>query len=120
MPQVRGDLGTMFAPLRLTPQEMSLYNHHLTNLYGNGKVIQPTGQISTVLQMVVERDGKYYNIPSVWNGKILNEKQAIQKAASVGWQKWPSYPTPTEADRRYMDMHQIMESDVEKYLTQGQ
>src|SRR6516225_9226398 len=55
--------------LDLTPQEQNLYKYHLTNLAGSGKIIRPSGQISTVEQAVVEGPGgKFYSIPTVWDG----------------------------------------------------
>lgn len=102
--------------LKLTPQEQFLYQHHLSNLTGSGKVMQPGGDISTVLQAVVTGpDGRFYNIPTVWEGQILSPEQARQRAAAVGWDKWPSYAAPTVADERYMAMHRYMDRDVGIY-----
>jgi hypothetical protein len=98
--------------LNLTPQEINLYQHHLTNLSGNGKVIQPNGDISTVLQETVEHDGKTYNIPTVWDGKILPPDQAEARAAAAGWDKWPSYANEQDAEARYNQMHAYMNKDV--------
>lgn len=102
--------------LRLTPQERFLYQHHLNNLYGPGKVLQPNGDVSTVLQRVVQGpDGRYYNVPSVWDGKTLDEDGAITQAGKVGWDKWPSYASPKEADARYEQMHTYFDQDLMGY-----
>ena len=99
--------------MSLTPQEQYLYQHHLDNLHGTGKVMQPGGDISTILQTVVPGpDNRYYNIPMVWDGKVLSREAAGAKAAEVGWDKWPSYDTPRAADTRYMQMHSYMDRDV--------
>jgi hypothetical protein len=106
----------------LTPQEQNLVEHHLNNLYGPGKVISPTGDVSTVLQAVTTRrpDGsRYYNIPTVWDGKALTIDEASERAAKVGWDKWPSYATPEQADLRYEWMHGLMEKDTRAYREAG-
>ena len=102
--------------LNLSPQEQNLYQHHLANLAGNGKVVQPNGDISTILQQSVERDGRTYNVPTVWDGKQLPPSDATARAAAAGWDKWPSYGTREEAEIRYGFMHDYMNQDVEGYL----
>jgi|SRR5215469_8496183 len=105
--------------LALTPQEQNLYQHHLNNLWVGGRVDQPGGEVSTLLQAVVEGPGdRYYNIPTVWNGKVLSIPRARNEAAKVGWQHWPSYPSEEEADTRYMKMHDYMATDAEAYFRQ--
>ncbi|PWT78348.1 MAG: hypothetical protein C5B60_01285, partial [Chloroflexi bacterium] len=99
--------------LSLTPQEQYLYQHHLQNLYGPGKVIQPDGSVSTMLQAnVAGPDGRSYNIPTVWYGRELPVPMARALAARAGWNNWPSYPDAGEAERRYADMHEFMEGDT--------
>jgi hypothetical protein len=105
----------------LTPQEQNLVQHHLDNLYGPGKVISPSGDdVSTVLQAVVDGPGgRYYNIPTVWDGKALTVDEATERAAKAGWDKWPSYATPQQADLRYEWMHGALERDTERYRAAG-
>jgi hypothetical protein len=101
--------------LNLTPQEQSLYSHHLNNLNGSGKLVQPDGQISTVLNTTVEQDGRTFVIPTVWDGKQLSPQEAIQRAGKAGWDKWPSYASKTEAEARYNQLHASMEADTQQY-----
>lgn len=102
--------------MNLTPQEQNLYQHHLGNLYGPGKVKNPSGSISTMLQAVVPGPGgRFYNIPTVWGGQALDVHTARQLAAQQGWNNWPSYPTPEAADLRYETMHDFVERDTERY-----
>lgn len=105
--------------MSLTPQEQNLYQHHLSNLEGSGKVVQPNGDISTLLQTTVERDGRTYNIPTVWDGKVLPGALAVQMAAKAGWDKWPSYKTRAEAEARYKKMHEFMDRDALDFRNQG-
>src|SRR5215831_2996148 len=93
--------------LKLNPQEQFLYDLHANNL--RNPVINPDGSISTLRQMTVEVDGRTYNVPKVWNGKILDDDAAMQRAREVGLDKFPSYPTREEAQKRYDEMHKFME-----------
>ncbi len=108
------------AALHLTPQEQYLYQMHLNNLQGEGKVTQPNGDISTLLQAVVTGpDGKFYSIPTVWGGQALDPQAAAQRAGAIGWDKWPSYASPDEADARYESMHKFIDMDTAKHLQQS-
>lgn len=116
--------------LDLTPQEQALYQRHLTNLTGPGGVDNPDGSRSTLFQAVQEHDGRFYSIPTVWNGRIETENftrpsdgkkfqvpnsTALANVERVGWKNFPSYATPEEADARYNQLHGYMEQDTEKY-----
>ena len=113
--------------MNLTPQEQNLYQMHLSNLSGPGGVDNLNGSRSTLYQSVQHQNGRYYNIPTVWNGKIETEKYtdpvtgktfdvpnqtALQNVQNTGWQNFPSYPTAQEADDRYQKMHDYMEMDM--------
>jgi hypothetical protein len=103
---------TAMQALHLTPQEQNLYQHHIDNME-QGKAVKNTdGSVSTLLQMSVEHDGKFYNIPSVWDGKELSPKEAVKRAAAEGWDKWPSYGSEAEAEARYAQMHDALEGDI--------
>jgi hypothetical protein len=101
--------------LALTPQESNLYQRHLDNLAGPGKVRNADGSISTLFQASVEHDGRFYSIPTVWDGKIIPPQEAIKRAQGVGWDKWPSYASEDEAEKRYNVLHSYMERDVQAY-----
>ena len=101
------------AALSMTPQEKGLYERHLANLNGPGAVQNPNGSISTLYQMGVQGPGGLqYNIPSVYNGRILPPDQAIRNAQQQGWHNFPSYPDPAIAEARYGQMHGYMDQDV--------
>jgi hypothetical protein len=105
------------AEMTLTPQEQFLYNYHLKNLTGGGGVWHPEGGVSTIYQMPVEGPGgKFYNIPTVWEGQILKPEEAIKRAATVGWDKWPSYDTEEHAEVRYQRMHKYMDTDFQSFM----
>lgn len=104
------------AAMKLTPQEKSLYQRHLTNLTGSGGVDNPDGSRSTLFQASIEHDGKTYNIPTVWNGRILPIDQAITHVEKEGWDKFPAYANEQEAEARYQEMHKYMERDTGAFL----
>lgn len=133
MPQQSG-LAAAHAALNLSPQEQALYQQHLTNLYGQGGVDNKDGSRSTLYQAVQEHNGKFYNIPTVWNGKREVEpyttsdgtkmdvpnQTSLANVAKAGWNNFPSYNTPDEADARYDAMHKYMEQDTANYMKQAQ
>lgn len=111
----RTNLESADQEMHLTPQEKALYQRHLTNLTGPGGVDNPNGSRSTLFQMSFERDGKTYNIPTVWDGKILKPDDAIKRAEHEGLDKFPSYASEEEAEARYGKMHAFMERDTAAY-----
>jgi hypothetical protein len=118
------------AAMDMTPQEQALYMRHITNLYGPGGVDNSDGSRSTLYQSVEPHNGKYYNVPTVWDGKIETQPyvkpngeqmdvanpKALQNVAKTGWDTFPSYATPDDADARYMQMHDYMEKDTADYM----
>ena len=117
--------------MNLTPQERALYDRHIDNLNGPGGVDNPDGSRSSLYQTVEEHDGKFYNVPTVWDGKIQTEKwtdpksgktfdipnkTALDNINKTGWDKFPAYATPEQADARYEQMHGYMDKDTGTYL----
>lgn len=121
------------AAMNLTPQERALYQRHLTNLYGSGGVDNPDGSRSTLYQTVEEHNGRFYNVPTVWNGRVetqpwtrpsdgktfsIPSDVAMANIKREGWDNFPSYASPEEADARYEQMHSFMEKDTADYFAQ--
>jgi tail lysozyme len=102
--------------LNLNPQEQALYQRHFSNLYGSGGVTNANGSRSTLFQTSFEQDGKAYNVPTVYDGKILSPQEAIDRAMKEGLDKFPSYKSEDEAEARYQQMHDYMEKDTAQYL----
>lgn len=108
--------------LGLNPEEQALYQRHVSNLYGAGGVDNdgsdpnlPAGTRSTLYQTSFERDGKTYNVPTVWDGKILKPDAAIKRAEAEGLEKFPAYGSQQEAEDRYGQMHDYMEKDTNQF-----
>lgn len=105
--------GAPVAALKLTPQEQTLYQHHIDNIKNEKFVRNPDNSISTVYQTSVDIQGKTYNFPTVWDGKILPPHEAVQRALKEKpLDQWPSYKDPAEAEARYGQMHEVMAPDV--------
>lgn len=105
------------AALGMTPQEKNLYQRHLSNLRGAGGVDNPDGSRSSLYQTTVTLDnGRAYTIPTVWDGKILPPREAMDRAAKEGWDRFPSYASVDEAEARYQQLHGYMEMDTQQYL----
>jgi hypothetical protein len=102
--------------MQLTPQERALFERHLDNLRGPGKVVNPDGSISTLYQMdVAGPEKRVYNIPSVYDGQIVSPDEAKTRAGQYGWNFFPSYATSDEAKARYQQMHSYMDQDVQEF-----
>jgi len=105
--------------LNLTQQERALYQRHLTNLWGPGGVDHPDGSRSTLYQTSIGAGNRTYNIPTVWEGKILPPMDAFKRAQEEGLKNFPSYNSPEEAQARYDKMHEYMDRDVGQYKQFG-
>lgn len=101
--------------LRFSPQESDFYGRHLRNLWGPGGVDNPDGSRSTLYQTTIDADGRSYTIPTVWDGQILPVEEAIKRVQSVGWDQFPSYSSPEEAESRYQQMHGFIDRDMGAY-----
>jgi hypothetical protein len=115
--QVRSNFADAKRDLNLTPSEQYLYQIHLHNLEATkGGVPNPNEQgKSTLYQTSFEKNGRFYNIPTLWDGKFLDEDQAAARAEAVGLDNFPSYKTREQAEARYTKMHQYMERDMMQY-----
>jgi hypothetical protein len=106
------------AAMNLTPEEKYLYQTHLQNLYGTGKVVHPDGSISSLLQMSFEGPGgKTYSIPTVWGGQALAPADAIRRAELTGGlDRFPSYASGDEAEARYQQLHDYLGRDTADFI----
>jgi hypothetical protein len=108
--------------LNLSDTEKALYKRHLTNLWGPGGVNNPptagnpNASRSTLYAMTVDHNGKTYIIPSVYDGKILSEDEAKQRALKDGMDQFPSYDSPEKAKASYDRMHSFMEEDTRQWF----
>lgn len=97
--------------MHLTPQETYLYQTHLHNLQ-TAPVHNSDGSTSTLLQISVGIGNKFYNLPTVWDGKKHSPDAAVKHAEQIGLDKFPSYATEQQANDRYQQMHKYMAMDL--------
>jgi hypothetical protein len=116
LPSTSGNFDAASVDLDLSREEQSLYEHHLTEL-GCGGVKNADGSISTVRNITVGIEGRTYAIPTVWDGKIVSDDEAIAHAQKAGLNRWPAYESPEQASERYNALHGYMERDIPKPAT---
>lgn len=77
------------------PPNNVIWRHHKNNLDNKTAVRNPDGSVSTV-KTIILGDGEFeYLIPTVWEGKILSDDEAWEKAMSSGVD-WPKAPAGKE------------------------
>lgn len=106
--------------LQLNPQEQALYQRHLQNLSKGGVTSNDGETTSTLKASIVGFDDKSYIIPRVWDGKILSNDEAIERAKAEGIEKFPSYNSKEEALERYRKIHPYMSRDTTERFNRQQ
>jgi hypothetical protein len=71
------------------------------------------GQTSTLLAVTVGEGDKTSIVPTVWDGKVVSQDQALKNADAIGFDKFPSYDSREEALARYSKMHNYMDRDAQ-------
>lgn len=71
--------------------------HHYQNIADGKAVENEDGSLSTVKTLIMEVDGREILIPTVWDGQIVDDEDAIDNAMRSGIE-WPS-AEPTEEGR---------------------
>ena len=92
---------------------------HVLNMLSPNGVNLPGGARASLMQIGIGDNGKEYNIPTVYEGKILPDREAIDRAIAQGLNNFPSYNTVDEAEGRYQQMHDYMDKDVGDFKKQG-
>lgn len=82
-----------------------LTKHHQAEL-ARGGVKNKDGTISTVRTLVFNMDGKEVIIPSVWDGVIVSDEEAINRAMKSG-KRWPRFDSVEEAEATDRAWHQF-------------
>ena len=99
-----------------THEMNAVIEHHFENLRDKKYVENPTGSVSSVKTIIVEADGQYMVIPTIWDGKQLNKEQSFRRAIHSG-KDWPKFDTIDEADAADAEWHKYMSAPyIEKDL----
>src|SRR5436190_6375571 len=77
------------------------------NLSAQEKALYKSG--TPVIPVVAnEKDGKVYNVPTVYDGKTVSNDEAFARAEKKGWDKFPSYDTQRAAQDRSQQVQNYM------------
>lgn len=102
-----------------TPQEKFLYQIHRDNLAAGGLGRPDLGEnvTSTLYNTTVEINGRHYVLPTIWKDETgvpidVTPDQAVERARKIGLDKFPSYDSEDAAEKRYNEMHDVMEKDL--------
>jgi|SRR5262245_10193819 len=87
------------------------YQHHYNNLLKGG-VKQKDDSTSTFRAIGVDIGGKYYMLPTIWDGKQVSNKEAVKRAKEVGLDSFISDKRRDRAEKMYEDVHQKMMEDM--------
>lgn len=95
-------------PKKLDP----ITTHHLRELESGG-VPNDDGSVSTVRTLSVDFEGVPTLVPTVWDGKILSNEEAIKRARDSGI-KWPTAKTHEELRAVDKKIHERFDDDLRK------
>ena len=97
MVEQEGIGGLLNAPASMDP----ILEHHYRNLAEGKAVTNEDGSVSTVYTSQVDIDGTPTLIPRIWDGQVLSDEAALERALASG-KTWPT--AETHADLRQYDM----------------
>ena len=81
--------------------------HHYRNIAEGKAVKNQDGSLSTVYTRQVDINGRPTLIPSVWDGKILGEREAYKRAVDSGI-KWPTAKSHPDLRAYDIELHKEM------------
>jgi hypothetical protein len=77
--------------------------HHYDNIRNNKTLRDKNGKTTTVRTVIVGDGEREYLIPTLWDGKILSEEEALKRALESGTD-WPSAPAGAAGVARLEDL----------------
>ena len=105
--EARG-VGGLFEDMHRPAPMDPVLEHHYKNI-AQGKAVQnEDGSVSTVYTAQVDIDGVPTLIPTVWDGQILSEEAATQRALESG-KAWPTAATHPELRQYDIKLHEQMQ-----------
>ena len=103
----------------LSKESNPILQHHKKNVEEGTYVKNDDGSISTVYTTIMS-DGEYeYLIPQVWDGKILSEEEAWERAMSSGID-WPKEPSGKEGVRKLEQLDKQLHENMSGYSEGGE
>ena len=102
-------VGRLFEDMNRPAPMDPILEHHYKNL-AQGKAVQhEDGTVSTVYTIQEDIDGVPTLIPTVWDGQILSNDAAIQRALASG-KNWPTASTHDELIEYDIKLHENMQN----------
>jgi hypothetical protein len=99
-------------------EDNPIFKHHQKNVDEGTYVKNEDGSISTVYTTIMG-DGEYeYLIPQVWDGKILSEDEAFDRAMSSGVE-WPKAPAGEDGVRELEDLDKKLHEKMQGFAKGG-
>ena len=96
-----------------------IWKHHQMNVDNKTYVKNEDGSISTVYTTILGDGEREYLIPKVWDGEILSDEDAWDRAMSSGID-WPSAPTGEEGVRQLEQLDEELHKDMRGYAEGGE
>ena len=98
-------------------KELSLLKYHRDNLKNETYLDDKQGLTTINIMGITGDDDKIYNVPGYANGKRLTEDQARDRAAKIGFNKFPAYETGKASNVAARKLHKTIEADGMKFMS---
>jgi len=104
--------------MELSNKEQNLIKYHREVLANKEHMIED-GLLTSIYIVGVTNpaDGRIYNVPGYFDGKIQSDQDAAARARNIGWDKYPSYENGEQADRAAQKLHKIIEQDGTEFMS---
>ena len=96
-----------------------IWKHHQMNVDNKTYVKNDDGTISTVFTTILGDGEREYLIPKVWDGEILSDEDAWERAMSSGIE-WPSAVSSEEGIRHLEQLDEELHKDMRGYAEGGE
>ena len=104
--------------MEISNKEQNLIKYHREVLANKEHMIEDGALTSIYIVGVTNpADGRIYNVPGYFDGKIQSDKNAADRARSIGWDKYPSYENGEQANRAAQKLHKIIEQDGVEFMS---
>lgn len=99
-------------PESFSPQERRLVEYHRETLRMNEQLDDEKGTTTVYITGVQGPDGREYLIPGYFAGQRQSPEASALRASLIGWDKYPSYKSPEEAQNAVNRLHTVIEGDM--------
>lgn len=100
--------------LHLNKKDMAPYTGNI-DLSKRQKVNNPDGSYSTIRSINIETDGKHVLIPTVVNGKVVSNDEAIAHWRKTGEHLGDTFKSDKEASDYGQKLHESLAAGIDLY-----